>query len=70
MVIWMVSMACRIRLPAGSRTAPSPMARVGAVPAVSIWVALRVAQMVLSAICLATWSKVTFPRCPVTVSLV
>ena len=67
MVTSMVPVVCTIPLPAGSYTAPSPMARVGAAPAVSIWVALRMAQMVLTSVVLvATWSRVTLPSCPLT----
>ena len=69
MVTSMVSVVPAIPLPAGSLTAPSLMARVGAVPTVSIWVALREAQMALSAALLvATWSRVTLPSCPLTVN--
>ena len=69
MVTSMVSVVCTIPLPARSLTAPSLMARVGAVPAVSIWVALREAQMVLTAAPLvAAWSRVTLPSCPRTVN--
>ena len=69
MVTSMVPVVCTISLPARSDTASSLMARVGAVPAVSIWVALRVAQMVLtSGVLVATWSRVTLSSCPLTVS--
>ena len=65
MVTSMVSVAPAIPLPTRSDTAPSPMARVAAVPTVSIWVALRVARMVVSAaVLVVTWSRVTLPCCP------
>ena len=61
----MVSVVPAIPLPARSDTAPSPMARVAAVPTVSVWVALRVALMVVSAaVLVVTWSRVTLPCCP------
>ena len=65
MVTSMVLVVPAILLPAGSRTAPSLMTKVGAVPAVSIWAALKVVQMALPvAVLVATWSRVTLPCCP------
>ena len=55
MVTPMVPVVPAIPLPAISTTAPPLITKVGAVPAVSIWVALRVAQMVVtSAVLVAT----------------
>ena len=69
MVTSMVPVACSILLPAISATAPPLMVRVGAVPAVSIWAALSVAQIVLMPVILVSiWFRVTLSDCPLTVS--
>ena len=65
MVISMVLVVSAILFPARSVTAASRMTKIWALAAVSIWAALRVAQMVVpAAVLVAAWSRVTLPCCP------